>query len=117
MASQPKQEKRKAEEPMAHKQEVSPVVPPVFPEETEGEAVVTQVPAEVVVPPTDENAPKEKALVPDSQKTAEGVPTKNNDGQTSASKPSTPEKMKGPLLHSSPLMKIWQHLMMLGLRQ
>ena len=40
LASQPELEEKKFEEPMAHEQEVAPVVP----QETEGEAVVTQVP-------------------------------------------------------------------------
>ena len=61
------------------------VVPHVVPQETKRDAVVTQVSEEFVVPPSIENAPKEKALMPESQKAVEGIPTKENVGQKSAS--------------------------------
>ena len=89
------EEEKKSKEPMAHDGDVAPIVP----QETKKEAVVTQVSKEVVVPPIDENAPKEKALVPNSHKVAGGVSTKKNDGQTNASKLSAPEKLKIPLAH------------------
>ena len=108
LASQPEQEEKKSEEPMAHEQ----VVPPVAPKETKKDVVVTQVSEEVVVPPTVECPPKEKTLVPDSQRAVKGVLVKRNEGQTSASMPSTPEKSKGPLLHLSPSVKMSQHMML-----
>ena len=55
------------------------------------------------MPPSVENAPKENALVPDSQKAAEGVPVKENEGQTSASTPSTLEKVIRPLAPLKPI--------------
>ena len=87
---------------MAHEEDVVPlVVPPVVPlvvlQEVAKEQVVTQVSKEFVVPLFVESAPKEKALVPDSQNDVEGVPAKENEGQTSASMPFVSEKMKRPL--------------------
>jgi hypothetical protein len=64
---------------------------------------MTQVSEEVVVPPTVESSLKEKALVPDSQKVAEGVPAKENEGQTSAPMPSASEKVKRPLAPLKPI--------------
>ena len=73
LASQPEQEEKKLEEPMAHEevaQAVVPpvlpqlVVPPVLPQQTEGENVVSQVTVGVVMPPPTVSSPKEKALVP-----------------------------------------------------
>jgi hypothetical protein len=58
---------------------------------------------EVVVPPTVESSPKEKPLVPDSQKVTEGVAAKENEGQTSAAMPSAPEKVKRPLVPLKPI--------------
>ena len=103
IASQIEEEEKKSEESTTHDGDIAPSIP----QETVKKAVVTQASKEVVVPPTDENAPKEKALVPDSQKTTEGVPVKVNDGQTSASRPSAPEKLKRPL---APLKPIDEHL-------
>ena len=65
-------------------------------EETAPPAVPHATKKEVVSPPTEETARKEKALVPESQKDAEGVLASKNSGQTSSSKPSAREKSTKP---------------------
>ena len=78
------------------------VVPPMLPHLTEGEQVVTQKFEGVVVPPITESSPKEKALVPENEKAAEGVPAKEIQGQTSAPTPSAPEIVLRPLAPLKP---------------
>ena len=90
LASQPEQEEKKFEEPMAHEkkdEEVAPsiqshqVLPPVLPQQA----------GEVFVPPPQiAQSPKEKDLETEYEKAAEGVPVKEIEGQTSAPTPSAP---------------------------
>ena len=75
----------------------------MLPQHTEEEQIVTQESEEVVVPPTIENSPKEKALVPENEKAVEGVPAKVNDGQSNDPMPSAPEKAKRPLAPLKPI--------------
>jgi hypothetical protein len=103
LASQPKQEEKKLEEPMAPKEKEQIVVPPVLPQQIEGEQVVTQESEEVIVTPTIENSLKEKALVPENEKADEGVAAKKIEGQTSALMPSAPEKVIRPLAPLKPI--------------
>ena len=65
--------------------------------------MVTQESEEVVVPPTIENSPKEKALVPENEKVVEGVPAKEIEGQTSDPMPSSLEEV---IRTSAPLKPI-----------
>jgi hypothetical protein len=58
---------------------------------------------EVVVPPANGNIVKEKALVPKSQKAAEGVLASKNDGQSSSSKKSAQEKSRKPRAPLKPI--------------
>ena len=121
LASQPEQEEKKDEEPMAHEEEaqadVPPVLPqhdippvlphqdvtPVLPRQTGGEDVVTQVTEGVVMPPPIVSSLKEKALVPENEKAPEEVPTKEIEGQTSVLIPSAPEKAKRPFAPVKPI--------------
>ena len=59
LASQPEQEEKKLEELMAPEEKEQAVIPPVLPQQVEGEQAVTKESEEVVVPPTIENSPKE----------------------------------------------------------
>ena len=55
------------------------------------------------MPPTIDNSPKEKALVSENEKATEGIPAKENDGQSSDPMPSAPEKAKRPLAPLKPI--------------
>jgi hypothetical protein len=74
------EEEKTPDEPMA--QEV--IAPPLVSQGSEQTAIV---------PPSEQ---KEKALVPESQKAAKGVPTSKNDGSSSSSKPSVQGKPRKP---------------------
>ena len=74
-------------------------MPPVLPQQTEGETVVTQVTEGVVMPPPIVSLAKEKALVPENEKAAEGVPVKEIEGQTVLPCHQLLRKLKGHLLH------------------
>jgi hypothetical protein len=76
------------------------VVPPVLPQQTEGDQVLTQEPEKVAVPPTVECSPKEKALVPDSEKAAEGVPAMKKMMVSLVALCPLPQKILQSILHS-----------------
>jgi hypothetical protein len=88
--TQLEEEEKKSEETMAHEG----IVPPVVSHESEKEAVVPQA---------EGNTIKEKALVAESQKAAEGVPASKNDGQSSSSKKSALEKSRKPRAPLKPI--------------
>nr|XP_020189856.1 RNA polymerase II degradation factor 1-like [Aegilops tauschii subsp. strangulata] len=108
----PEHEEKKPREPMAPEEKVQedapPVpqhqtIPPVLPQQAIGELAETLESQEVFVLPPVDVSPKEKALVPESEKAVEGVPAKENDSPSSDPMPSASEKDMIPhaLVHPS----------------